>query len=493
LGVVVEASRLGESLPLGFGVLRKEEEKTQVVRMAPKKDPNAPIVVHDDACVRTKRILDLKIAPKPPKGDLTVDDTSVPPAFHNDAVLKPNVEYWLKAGVVRYADRKSAQPPSTLTPRPATSGGCKAEDNLKQRPRKEVQDLMKALKKLVTQAEKRTGLFLKQLEKNEAKVMKREALRIKIEDLDKAMNDELRRLRRFAAEQKIFSPEFVQGSKFGDKAPRKNVLICCELSERQSKWMDEVKDEVTKFVNGTINPQVDAFNIGILTDSGMECWMGAYQSPKDAKKGSGDALKWLGKNLNPKFCAGRGDPDWTHLLAHAGICDEQGSILAPGAAGETASTVFFAISRPPSGNTAKKILATVQEHRQASKTGYGVPFRLIGFDPAILEDESMQQFLAEMGGPKGKYMVDTSQDDLQKIDQYLNSVKAKRKQLEKLNKQFEKLEDLSGKLDSDRKLLSQQIFMEKMLRNDLDLMDHALKTELVLPGAQDEKRPETAA
>merc|ERR550514_661016 len=128
-----------------------------------------------------------------------------------------------------------------------------------------------------------------------------------------------------------------------------------------------------------------------------------------------------------------------------------------------------------------------------------MPFRTIGFDPLILEDESMQQFLAELGGPKGKYMVDTSQDDLAKIDQMLNSVKAKRKQLEKLNKQFEKLEDVSGKLDNDRRLLYQQIFMEKMLRNDLDLMDYALKTELQLPGegqagagGEKEVRPETA-
>ena len=36
--------------------------------------------------------------------------------------------------------------------------------------------------------------------------------------------------------------------------------------------------------------------------------MSEYQNPKDAKKGAADALKWLAKNLNPKFCGGRGDP-----------------------------------------------------------------------------------------------------------------------------------------------------------------------------------------
>ena len=49
----------------------------------------------------------------------------------------------------------------------------------------------------------------------------------------------------------------MQGSKFGDKAPRKNALILCELSERQGRWADEVKDEVTKFLSGVVGKQVD--------------------------------------------------------------------------------------------------------------------------------------------------------------------------------------------------------------------------------------------
>ncbi|CAK8992048.1 Hypothetical protein (Fragment) [Durusdinium trenchii] len=58
-------------------------------------------------------------------------------------------------------------------------------------PRKEVQDLFKFLKTMNKQATKRTGQFLKQLEKKEGKETKRETLLKQVKDVDELMNEEI--------------------------------------------------------------------------------------------------------------------------------------------------------------------------------------------------------------------------------------------------------------------------------------------------------------
>ncbi|CAJ1388197.1 unnamed protein product [Effrenium voratum] len=65
---------------------------------------------------------------------------------------------------------------------------CKCEK--KTHPRKEVQDLFKFLKTMNKQATKRTGQFLKQLEKKEGKEGKRETLLKQVKDVDELMNED---------------------------------------------------------------------------------------------------------------------------------------------------------------------------------------------------------------------------------------------------------------------------------------------------------------
>ncbi|CAE7242547.1 unnamed protein product [Symbiodinium natans] len=90
------------------------------------------------------------------------------------------------------------------------------------------------------QATKRTGQFLKQLEKKEGKETKRETLLKQIKDVDELMNEELRNARKFVERQQLFEKKYMIGSKLGEQAPRKNALILIEQSDVQSSWVDEV-------------------------------------------------------------------------------------------------------------------------------------------------------------------------------------------------------------------------------------------------------------
>lgn len=86
-----------------------------------------------------------------------------------------------------------------------------------------------------------------------------------------------------------------------------------------------------------------------------------------------------------------------------------------------------------------------------------------------------------MAGPSGSFLIDTSADDLIQLDKMLKSVQVKKKQLDKLNKKLEKMEDLSARLEEDRSLLQMQIALQRMLENDYNITDWALKNEEVVP------------
>lgn len=58
----------------------------------------------------------------------------------------------------------------------------------------------------------------------------------------------------------------------------------------------------------------------------------------------------------------------------------------------------------------------------------------------------------------------------------LNSIKAKRKQLDKLKKKLDKMEDLSEQVVANRKLFRQQLSLEQLLRNDFDCLEVATKS-----------------
>merc|ERR1719160_1010915 len=122
-----------------------------------------------------------------------MEELCIPPAFHTTPELKQVVHFWGQGGMVRYNERGDLKPPTRIV------GQNVDEASMKSHPRKEIQDALKYLKGQVKQATKRTGQFLKQLEKKEKKEEKRQALLKQIEQVEESMNEELRQARRFAA------------------------------------------------------------------------------------------------------------------------------------------------------------------------------------------------------------------------------------------------------------------------------------------------------
>ena len=116
----------------------------------------------------------------------------------------------------------------------------------------------------------------------------------------------------------------------------------------------------------------------------------------------------------------------------------------------------------------KSVLAAVEKFREENpppKKGAmkeTLPIRVVCFHPETEGDEHVAAFFKKLGGEESvhsSFMVDTSQEDCMQMDKYLKSVAAKRKQLDKLRKKLEEMEDLSEKVGTDRKLLrSQQSF-----------------------------------
>merc|ERR1711972_1206119 len=101
---------------------------------------------------------------------------------------------------------------------------------------------------LCKQATKRTGQFLKNLEKKEGKETKREGLNKQYDDTEDMMNKELKHARDFANAQGLFDKKYMIGSKLGDAAPKQRALIVVECSDRLSQWVDEAKEEVRKLL-----------------------------------------------------------------------------------------------------------------------------------------------------------------------------------------------------------------------------------------------------
>jgi len=257
------------------------------------KDPNAPTLIPEDTFVRVKKLVELKVAPKAPKGELTAEEWCIPPAVHSTAEFKSTIHYWQQTGIVRYTEQKQLQVPSRMR-------AVESEATVKKpHPRKEIQDLFKYAKGQVKQATKRTAQFLKQMEKKEGKELKRQALLQQIQEVDSQMNEELRSARRFVEKQKLFDKDQMYGSKLclDCKAPRKNALIILESSDKQAQWIDETKDEVTKLLNTVIaEGECESINIATFSGGSVSAWCPSFQSKSDPKKGLADSLKWLNKN-----------------------------------------------------------------------------------------------------------------------------------------------------------------------------------------------------
>jgi len=439
-----------------------------------KKDPNAPTLIPEDTFVRVKKLVDLKSAPKAPKGELTQEEWCISPAFHNNPELKTAIQYWKQCAIVKYEERNTLSVP----------GKVANVDNdatvKKPHPRKEIQDLFKYCKSQVKQANKRTGQFLKQMEKKEAKELKRETLLKQISDVDNQMNEELRSARRFVDNQRLFDKEFMYGSKLGEegKAPRKNALILIELSDKQAMWVDETKDEITKLINGVINEgECESLNIATFSGSNVSTWCPQYQPKTDPKKGITDALKWINKNFSAKTCASQPfPPDW---------CAALNKFTAEGT--QPPFRIFLCCSRAPEGSQ-NDVTGLVKELRTnmdpPSKHDPTLPINVVAFDPSVVGDADEKAFFDDIAGEHGRIMIDTSAEDLVALDKMLKAVQVKKKQLDKMNKKLDKMEDLSERVAGDRELLQMQIALANLLVNDFEVLDWALKNEAVPVGPE---------
>jgi hypothetical protein len=433
-----------------------------------KKDPNQPILVAEDAFQRAKKLQELKISVKPPKpgSDLTVDELWIPPAFHNIPELKQVVHFWGQGAIVRFHERLELKPPS----RAGRQDTPENEAMLKTHTRKELQDLLKYLKSQVKGATKQTGKFLKQLAKKEKKEDKRTKLLEQINAVDASMNDELRTARKFSAKQEIFEKKYMYGSKLGAAAPRGRVLLALELSEKLAPWIAEATDEVTKFVNEVIDKgPTDTYNICLFSQGNCTTWMPQYQSKADPKKGLADSLKFLKKNFNAKVANQPYPPDWLGMINK--FCTADGA--------QPPEKIFILCSRSPQ-DTNGDVLDLIKDVR-AAHGAQSVPINAVAFDPTVcpsgVADAAEESFFQALGGSGGQFLVDTSQEDLVALDKMLNSVKVKKKQLDKLHKKLGKLEDLSEPMMEDQKLLAFQISIQRLLENDFNLIDYALKNE----------------
>eukprot|EP00397_Hematodinium_sp_SG-2012_P027493 GEMP01028892.1.p1 GENE.GEMP01028892.1~~GEMP01028892.1.p1 ORF type:complete len:447 (+),score=121.33 GEMP01028892.1:114-1454(+) len=428
--------------------------------MAPKAAPPAKalpsILVHEDTFTRGKKFIDAKIAPRPCKGDLIVDDLSIPPQFHSLPELKPLK--WFKQGKELLEDDDETVEPSRLS-------HSASDAQLKPRARKEVLDVTKSFKAQLKNAEKRKMMFMKQSGKIQIKVDKRNALLDKIRQMDQSMNDELRSCRRYVAEVRLFDPVYMYESKFGKRAPRKEVLLMAERSEQMGAYGNEVIDELKKFMEQVI-VNCSSFDIGTFNEE-VVLYSPKYESPQDPKKGMPQAIKWLSKNFNGKAMEELPPPNWLAMLESAFKLGEP-------------SAIYLACFNAPE-NT-EEILEFME--------GKGVPIHCVCFDADI--DGSNKEFFSTLSGENGSMIIDTSQRDMMKCDQMMQSVKTMKKQLDKLLKQLDKNEDVQPKLDASNEVLAEQDAILQFVSNDLEVVEAALAKEdlprdeegnLILPDA----------
>mmetsp|Transcript_22032 Transcript_22032/g.51709 ORF Transcript_22032/g.51709 Transcript_22032/m.51709 type:complete len:446 (+) Transcript_22032:77-1414(+) len=433
-----------------------------------KKDPNAPCLLPEDTFIRAKKLQDLKVQMKQPKGELTQEEWCIPPALHSTTEFKETIKFWQNCAIVQHTER-SMKVPSRMK---IVEDERKCEKTSK--TRKEVTELFKFLKTMNKQATKRTGQFLKQLEKKEGKETKRETLLKQIKDVDELMNEELRNARKFVERQQLFEKKYMVGSKLGEQAPRKNALILIEQSDVQSSWVDETKDEIVKFINGVIEPQTETYNLALFSSSGVTTWCPQFQSKLDPKKGLADSLKWLNKNMTAKSCAAQAyPPDWVSVLT---------KFVAEGVT--LPWRIYVCCSRAPEGRTEEvlELIAHLRSTNESPAKGEPLlPLNIVAFDPTIVGNDEEKVFFTDVAGPDGNFLIDTSAEDLTALDKMLKAVQVKRKQLDKLNKKLDKMENLSDRVSEDRALLQMQIALNNMIANDLELCDWALKNEAEPP------------
>lgn len=353
---------------------------------------------------------------------------------------------------------------------------------MKSHPLKEIKDLWKFMKTQVKQATKRSNQFLKQLEKKEKKEDKRLNLLKQFQDASNTMNDELRQTRRFAERQAIFDPRYMTRSKLGDNdtAVSSRALILVELSDNILRFCEEVKDEVKKLLEKTIAEGTETFNIWLFSPTAIAKWCPQYQPKDDPKKGLADSIKWLNKNFTPKVAgANPFPPNWLNIVEQLSV-DRSNAPLRiymccsrppPDAAGPVALEAFEAFrsgSQPPDENG----------EEQPKLRPINVPLNIVAFDADIDNDQEAANWFTQLHGPDGTFLLDTTQQDCLALDKLLKSVALRKKQLDKLTKKLDKLEDLSEKVIEDRRLLRTQISLQRFLEADFEMIVWAMNNEV---------------
>lgn len=413
----------------------------------------APILVHEDVYLRGRKFFDQKIVAPPAKGELTSQELCIPPSVHADPVLKPAIHFYSQQAILRLKDDKKSEP-SRLT-------RSQSDSNLAPRPRKEMIDLGKYYKQQVKGAEKRTVQFLKQLEKSEAKQAKRDMQMEKITDLETQIKDQLKEVREYSKKYELFAEKYITGSKFGDKCPGKNVWIIAETSEITGPYVNNMIDEITKFVQTCITNSCESFNMAMFGGDTWVTWSPSYLDPNDAKKGAADSIKWITKTLTTKKCAETAfPPNWVEMFEKCFAEGFTNPKLEP-------SSIYVACSRPPQDD----------ESLVEAMKGKSVPIHCVAFDEELEGDDDVKKFFESLCGEKSTFQVDTSQRDLNFVDKSLTEIKTKKKNLDKLNNQLSKMEDLTDTVKEHEKLLANQISLENFLRNEVDVCEADSKNE----------------
>jgi len=219
-------------------------------------------------------------------------------------------------------------------------------------------------------------------------------------------------------------------------------------------------------------------NIATFSGSNVTTWCPQYQSKSDPKKGLADSLKWLNKNFSAKTAGAQSfPPDWCAML---------NKFTAEGT--QPPWRIFACCSRSPEGQGTNDALELIKDLRtnmdSPAKNEPILPINVVAFDPTTVGDDDEKAFFDTVAGENGRFMIDTSQEDLIALDKMLKAVQVKKKQLDKLNKKLDKMEDLSEPVNQNRELLQMQIALQTMLANDFEIIDWALKNEAVPAGPE---------
>jgi len=121
----------------------------------PPKASNAEVKVYEDVFHRATKIKEAGLKVVPAKGDLTEENLYMPLPMQSDKDFKAATTFFGNGGTVKYAERTTMKWPSDANQEEVKTMKKSASDfELIRKPKKEVQDMFKFMKKEVKTAEK---------------------------------------------------------------------------------------------------------------------------------------------------------------------------------------------------------------------------------------------------------------------------------------------------------------------------------------------------